>query len=426
MARYGDPIAYGDQGLEYGRPPGHAPWEIELEPVMGMNILRASAIIDVPSTRPQVVLQPGIDFVIEHQPGKRSVLLTYHDIFDMPFYKEPIYDAQGVVVDQLIQLWLMEAELDPLAVFKNWGVLFGYDHQPSSLRYRDAVNALLDGIVAGGTEDTLLKFLQSVTGITLAQEEETIEAIYTNDKANVVITDKNVYTYPPQANVIKAVGDTLYRNDPITDGLLVYDIRQPQALPLLNGIYAGPGFVHGTTGLFFPNKDVPIIVEKDRDGRTHVRWELGGNPEAVERFWQDVRRRGIEQGRTLARYLDRRGPDAPTEPEAPHLPATINPAQFIASNLLRANTAVAIIGAQAEGTAASLLRLDLVRNILPPWTALLVVYQERSYDQVLPDDFASDGSGLHPHRMQGDSVSPTAPMVQEYATLSRAGEPLCQ
>lgn len=84
---------------------------------------------------------------------------------------------------------------------------------------------------------------------------------------------------------------------------------------------------------------------------------------------------------TLAHMLDSRK-YAETEPTAQHLPQTINPLQFLISNVLRNNVFVARIKVSGLGqNHLGLYNIKHLRQLIPPQTALITVFEFNPADE---------------------------------------------
>lgn len=192
--------------------------------------------------------------------------------------------------------------------------------------------------------------------------------------------------------------------------------------------------------IVFENKAVPLHVETDHHtGYTFVKFPLGGFPADVARFFNELHIRGVELAETakeacfykpveyatleafpsrglvgrvyravdtgwlyrwvpsvdeppgyydqivrvppnrklgtLAHFLDKRKqPDG--EPQAAHLPTTINPLRFLIENVLRNNVFVIRIDVSALGqNRLGLYNIRHLRQVIPPQSAMIVIFE---------------------------------------------------
>jgi hypothetical protein len=124
-----------------------------------------------------------------------------------------------------------------------------------------------------------------------------------------------------------------------------------------------------------------LIVAANVDGYTKVSWQLGGFPYDVEKFWTDVHTAGVARTQTLAMLLDVR--ETPVgQPTAASLPATINPLQFLADNLLRNNAyIVKVRPGSVLARRLPYVPVDQLRKIQPPHTLMLLIVELGYQDQ---------------------------------------------
>lgn len=143
--------------------------------------------------------------------------------------------------------------------------------------------------------------------------------------------------------------------------------------------------------LVFENKEVPLEVNTAHEtGFTYLSFALGGIPADVTQFFDELHDRGVTEALkprpdcqttdgspkfTLAHYLDRRK-NRGTEPQAVHLPATINPMRFLVENVLRNNVFLVRITLPALGkNRLGLYNVRHLRQLLPPHTAMIVIFE---------------------------------------------------
>lgn len=326
-------------------------------------------------TAPNVEWINGIDFWLQE-----DVITFRENPFNNEYVpQQEILDSTGTISDKQITLWLYRGQWDWNTVYEQFGYALRLKLE-SSEGYKNVINAIFDAFVEGTSVRSQQLLLSSAYGVPVVREaEETVEVIASDaDKLNV-ITDKNVYQFPLNTTTTVAVGDVLAAGDSLTDLLQVFELNKGStlsstdvsAVTLESGVLAW-GFWNGLT---FENKTVDTVVEEGVDGYTKISWELSGFPFDVEKFWNDVHANGVASGQTLAMLLDVR--ENPTgQPTAASLPATVNPLQFLADNVLRNNAYIVKVkpGSQLANQLA-FFPAEQFRKIQPPHTLMLLIVE---------------------------------------------------
>jgi hypothetical protein len=286
-------------------------------------------------------------------------------------------------------MWCYYSQWEKYYLRDHWGWLLNIE-LPSSQPYKDLINATLDSSVQGTADIHVEKALSAVTGIRLTEtDNEVVELITSIRDQVVIITDKNVYTYQDSATPIVEVGQVLQAGDPLTDSMIFYDLNRGIVPPELMSIAVGESMMGAgyLSGVTFRNKTVPVVVTEE-NGWTRMSFELGGFPSDVDRFWDDVHARGVALGQTLPMLLDTRSAEAKAEdlqPSAGDLPSTINPLEFLIENLMRFHTYVVHIRV-LDGTDTGLDPARALRKMLPPWEAMIMIFElEFADDAILMD-----------------------------------------
>ncbi len=333
-----------------------------------------AALVDVSSlsdrlTQPGAILVRNIDYVVDTDLG---LLVFAVDPYSSSFAQTPIF-TNGLQTDTALTAWGFAAELEQEQVWTQFGYLTGV-HLPSSPRYRDLVNVLLDGSIYGWAQQRLEGFFSALLDFPLTSADgEVVQQVATDRHGSVVITDKAVYRYGAAAAIIVTPGDILRAGQPMAAGLAIHDLGNGQVPFGLTSLDTGPGQLLGTYSgpLTWDLPEVPLQVTTV-SGKTRVAWALGGNPTDVQTFWDTVHTNGIAAGQTLANLLDQRT-DPVGEPQAGNLPATISPLVFLITNVLRNHTLVVTIDLSAAGPdALGLGYLWLLRRFVPPETLVLL------------------------------------------------------
>lgn len=312
-----------------------------------------------------------------------EIILSYDNHFSFkdgylwfpfnPFTEYPQLVKEDVD-GKYIKLWATRLELD-----KNWledrlGYLLGAN-LPASETAWDWLNYMLDSIVEQTSFGRLQQLLASTLGVEVAQGNEEVEGIYYTGDYLTIATDKRSYVFPDSLSPVVSVGDKLTLGMRLVDLFEVIPLQQGK-LPSCVGQVDIPQEVLGegfSAGLSFPNREVTLQV--DTTGPyTRVRFEILGQQEDIDRFWQEVDQRGESNPPTLAHLLAGYTTAPATEPTANDLPKVINPAEFIISNFLRNHWLLVIIeSAGRVQEALPRIALSKLKDVLPPWVGLLFV-----------------------------------------------------
>lgn len=385
LARYGDDgLVFAEDDLLYGVPPAG----VEYTYLLPETLVRASTIMNR-LTEPSVVLHDTTDFVLD---VRRRALTFRQNPFDNELLpRRPVYE-NGEVVDYELDLWVFRGEFDWQYAYEHFGYQLGLQMQ-SSQGYKDLLNALFDALVLGASDRALEAAFAAMTGVPLVQElTETVEFVAEGCEAVTIVTDRHAYKFHPNAVPVVALGDVVHAGDPLVDALTFYELNRGVTPDDLRALAVGPGFLancyHGD--LVFENKTVSLVVDEEHEsGYTYVSFALGGMPADVDKFFDDMHEKGIadaqratdacdDAGRrrgTLAHLLDKRV-NLATETKARHLPTTINPLEFLITNVLRNNAFIVRVKAAAMGRfRLGLYNVRHLRRLLPPHAAMIVVVE---------------------------------------------------
>ena len=350
-------------------------------------------------TSPSLSWTSGSDFVLDGT----ALVLRINPFEDTRVAKRPVYQ-DGEIVDYECVLWLFRGDFDYQTVYRQFGYILGA-RMKSSSGYRDLMNAVFDAIVGGTTRKQVVAAFSAITGVPVVREqEETVEDIALDHTYRLIITDKSVYRFHPDALPTVAVGDVVHAGDTLVDALQFFEFNRGITPDELKGLAIGRGLLASCFlgDLVFSNKEVPLeVITDDPSGFTKLQFSLGGIPTDVAKFFDELHQRGVAAATsvdacydgpvvrhrdddggpvdlrlgTLAHFLDRR-PVKEGEPAAGNLPATINPLQFLVANVLRNNAFVVRIRASQVGPEGlGLHNVRLLRKITPPHTAMIVVVE---------------------------------------------------
>lgn len=333
LIRFGDGIRFGDQRDGVTFPYGNAR-------MLGATVLPLPAGLsscDLACNRitdPSLTLTHGVELSINVNRNSISFVGNPFDSDLIP--RRPIYQGSEIV-DHEITLWLFNARFDVRYLSRHFGYALGLD-LPSTTSFRRLLVALFDSIVKGPSYQTVVETVGALVDIPTASRDGVVELVVEDQNHLVVATADDVYLCPKGSTAAVAVGDTLSPGDQLVTTVTVHEFHYGDVPADLAALAVGGGLLnHGYFGdLLFENKTVPIVVEEDVDGYTKISFELGGVPTDVEKFWGDLHAQGVAKGQTLAMLLDRRtSPEG--QPKAGALPKTINPLEFLLSEVWRNN-----------------------------------------------------------------------------------------
>jgi hypothetical protein len=360
---YGSGGVHGQTGWAYGTAVD-ADWSVYPAPA-GLAECR---LITNRLEAPSAVLFEGLDFVLDADAGR------------LAFRSDPFADDRFARTetddDAELALWLYRPGFDRRYVYEHFGHILGLPHRRGEA-YKDLVNRLYDMIVLGSSGGRLMDALAACAGVPLASADGTVEVVEEDASHLLVVTDSAVHRYSAGSTALVAAGDEVLAGDPLTDGLTLHEFHRGEKPDGLAGLGLGPGMltVEGAGELGFPDRDVPLELEYDTDGLARVSFELGGHPLLAEAFWDEVHRRGVEAGTTLASLMDTRESPA-DEPTAQYLPATVNPLGFLAENVLRHGCFLVRVKVGAVGPEAAGLRfVGAAARLVQPDTKMFLLIE---------------------------------------------------
>jgi len=347
---------------------------------------------------PTVSLVHQIDFVIDTM---RNALVFAENPFTNAGFSKNIVGPQD---SEEMTVWGFSCDYDYDYVFNQFAYALGLRLR-SSEGYKELMNAVFSGFIDSGlTSKTLDAALSAITGIPLALDHEQVEVIRTDRQGLFIATDKNIYRFHCDAEVVVSEGQVITPGTYLIAGLTVSEFFtsstykeidnenelvctvKPEVL-LATSDYET--MVTETTGedilvsveqkdcqkikkdltqlaldsgfllqcfwgdLVFENKEVPLEVQEQHEsGYTFVRFGLGGFPADVDRFFEELHARGVYEvenppedckGKKPRGTLARvldRRKNLTSEPTADTLPSKINPLRFLIENVLRNNVFV--------------------------------------------------------------------------------------
>ena len=376
--------------------------------------LTNASVIHSGIVSPAVTLTDGIDFWLED-----SYVVFRENPFDNALIaKRDVLDSDGSVKDKECTVWIYRGSWDWKLVYEQFGYVLRLN-MPSSQNYKDFVNAVMDALVDGTSLKSQQTALSVSFGVPVVKEaEETVKVITKDSKYLNVITDSHVYQFPKTNNTLVAVGDVVKAGQSLTDALQFFELNrgetiaasQVPAITVDEGLLAW-GFMSGIT---FNNENVSLVVTEDVDGYTKVSWELGGFSLDVDKFWDDIHKKGISEGKTLAMLLDERA-NPVGQPTAASLPTTVNPLQFLVDNFLRNNAFIVKLKAGSGNDKLPFLPASQIKKIQPPHSVMILIVELVYADS--PVIMESAGTATDPGYEEDLSSYPAMAIV-EPGTLS--------
>jgi len=418
LLRYGDNASYGPQPetyseYKYGVPAGSSPFVFPLPAGLKDVPLIYNRIID-----PSEVLVRDVDFIVDPVRGSWSFR---EDPFTNDLFPRRELFQGNEVVDREIGLWAVQARYDYGWIHTHWGYVAGVN-LPSTAGYRDLLNAFFDGLVQGTDLETIQDLVAALTGIpTVLGELETVQEIVNDGHRWLVVTDQQVYKLPATSQLLVTAGQKIKAGQPLCDSVQFYELNRGQG-PDLSGLSLDQSYLVGAFhgSLQFNNGNTPLVVTYDENGITRAEFEIGGDPADVRLFWDHVHTEGVANGLTFAQMLDTR--ESPTsQPRPENLPSTINPLEFVFTNLFRNNVFfVRIRVTDLDERALGLHHLRLVRQLTPPHTSLIVVLELALSEA--PVIMEGPGTELVPGYVESAAIEPALDLLTDVAsppTMSR-------
>lgn len=244
---------------------------------------------------PTVALDENVDFIVDEE---RGALIFSENPFDNPsLTRRSSLDEYGQV-DEEILLWAFKAKLDYDYLFSQFAYAVGL-RLKSSEGAKKLTNAIITGLINGGAStSTVEMFLSAITGVPIcAEPTEVVEKILRDGNGLFIATDKSVYRFTEDVEVIVSEGQTIHAGQSLIRAFEIHEFnsgRTPDtlaALALDRGVLASCFY----GDLVFENKLVPLKVKTDHpSGYTYVHFDLSGFPADVKKFFDELHARGIE------------------------------------------------------------------------------------------------------------------------------------
>jgi len=329
------------------------------------------AVITNAISEPTLTLVNGIDFKVED-----GFIVFKINPFDNELITKRYSASDG---SYACSLWLNHVKFDKQYVYNKFGSLLGVSGDSTSQWYRLLTQVLFSSKVDGSSKDMFSLLLSAVTNTLFAIDGEIVRVIDTEDPDRlVIVTDFKVYAFHKDATPLVAVGDILIEGQPLVDTVQVFELSTStgvdDAIAEVPAISLDSKFISGdfTGELVFENKTVTLDYEGlDEGNRAVVTFEVSGYDADIDLFWDTVHTNGVQAGKVLADYLDKRtvknGPPLPS-----HLPSTVNPMEFVLENIMRNNLTIVKLKPLQVRDTSILKYIRLLRKFLPPHTTLIM------------------------------------------------------
>lgn len=367
VPRYGDGFIYGPQTDRSLIRYGVAVPADQLQADLPSGLVQIPLIFDTVGASPKLAWAQGIDYAVEA--GKIV-------FFTNPFeYPDLTKDTDGSLT-----LWCRHARWDRNYIGLHFGNVAGLPRRTSDVFYRRIVNALWDAYTTGSSQRCLQDLLAAIVGEpVVAANGEVVERLITEADRQFIVTDAQVYSLPRSATLRSeiVVGAELEARDLLTQTVQIYNLNSGEYPADVGGVTIGPEMLGGSYlgGLTFRNIETTYTLTYDDNGVAKATFPVEGFADDIQRFWAEVHRRGVTDGRTLARLLDSRGADSPVQPTSGSLPSRVNPLQFLAQNVLRNNAFIVRLSVLADATNLRLNDARLSDRLHPPWTHLFLLFE---------------------------------------------------
>ena len=358
---YGGGKSYGASEYQYGVSVGYA-WDL---PAGVTSVSQIYNRISDPSTG----LIETIDFYIDHELNK---IIFNLDPFTNPNFAAATVNNQDGTTDTQLALLAFRPKIDKRSIQLIYGEPIGIDGR-STPEYKDYVNDIYDSMVLGMSSGKLGHMLGSALELPVATESEKIERIHTTIR-KVIITDKNVYFLPEEANATVSVDDDVIYGQSLSDALVITELKRNCNIYGIRAINLTKGFISNDFmyDLGFVNDFVvPTITELD-SGYTGFRFYIGGHPLDVDRFWEIVDSNGIAMERTLAEGLDKRV-EKVGQPTKESLPTSINPLRFLIDEMIPGG--FTLVSIKVEALPASLPRLAIIPDLVSVGNGIFFIFE---------------------------------------------------
>lgn len=162
---------------------------------------------------PTLILLEGVDFTL-----RNGVLTIAFDPFARSDISSRVTDRDGVTTNQAL-LWGFCCDIDLEYLWYHYGSVLGV--QLASSEAATEFTRALYANTLSPTIENVRRMISAMTGVPLAAGDETVEVIFTQPDAQVVVTDRNAYRLPVESVVSVSVGEALAHGQALSDSLSV-------------------------------------------------------------------------------------------------------------------------------------------------------------------------------------------------------------
>jgi hypothetical protein len=348
--------------------------------------------------RPTTTLATGVHFSLDNT---FIIFREDSDPFDLGTFPTRLVDNNGTT-DQEILLWATDVLFDYEFLYDNYGYAIRLQDE-SSEYYKDVINALWNIRFSTANLASLRASIGDMLGNPAVKSDgETIEVIHPeSDESISVVTDSNVYSYPPNTVLLPTtvVGAVVNQGDFLTETVRLYTKLDPDKFYGANGIPLSDFVLHvpslyipkgiigsygGESGLVADWKTTDITFEgNDANGNPKYQFDLGGAPTDVQAYWENLWGNAETQGVDL--YTDVFEPYIYSPPPyiALGIPVgTINPLDFFMRTFLKPNVGIIVVDFSAlPSNINSLAILSRLNNLIAAHALLIIIGKQSVSDQ---------------------------------------------
>jgi len=329
---------YAGQTFLFGKAKTPFSWVYSLAP---NTPLRKFSVVADRVIGPKAIYVNGVDVIIDPS----NVLYFNSDPFqNSSIPRAAIINDNGTPAtfvdnngdkhnDELIILWCYNAENDKNYLYDNFGILFDFK-LPSSEKYKAMLQGVFNLFVSGPTVNAIKSVMAAFTGVTpVVNTQETIQDVYSDNIYKYVITDKEVYRFDKDQNLMPGVkaGKVVYGGEILVDVVQYYDalikpnwwssVSSAPQVGLSTHIFLGD-YKHQ---LFFSTSTSLVTL----DAKGKIVFPVLGTPGDVLEFNKFINRPENINANKKALGL-----------KNPGNTAVIVPADFIFNNFIKNNTAL--------------------------------------------------------------------------------------
>ena len=401
-------------------------------PVPGDIVGMATSIVDN-IVNPAIIMEYGDnkDFtfrnntIIFHRKNDPLATGSLFEKYDVPGMDDDHSHIETV-------LWASNVLIDRDYLANHLSYVLGADAQSTDVVKR-ILNAAWSSVSSGLTPELLKTFLAAMMNIPVIQSErETVVNIKATNEAQMVYTDSGVYSVSPKAKLIQGlhIGSVLHKGDLLDESLRIYpylnilpaqdsgpssssassgsagdDAILPEmySVPLeqdIPSVTVPPALLRPRTkyGIYATWNKVVVKQSKtlpfDANKNPHLYFDLGGTPQDVDAFWQDVWSNAERQKIHMADLIGEAG-------------SFISPAMFFLKHFVGANTLFVVID-ESQLDDQSLVRnpmfFGMLNSVVPSAIRLFLV-EHRPVDG---DEMSLDDS------QERTFVAAALPVVEEH------------